>query len=162
MQESIFTLHRFQTGYARALVGDIADDQMTVQPAAGMNHPAWVLGHLASTAVFGSSMLGLDLATPEGWGGLFGSKSQPTPYRSDYPAKAELLEWFVKLREGLAGAVRSADPSRFDAETPHEGLRRFVPTVGDAVVFMLTTHEAIHLGQLSAWRRAMGMPPVGP
>ena len=37
-------------GYAKRLVADIPDDQMAFQPAAHMNHAAWVLGHLACTA----------------------------------------------------------------------------------------------------------------
>jgi hypothetical protein len=37
-------------------------------------------------------------------------------------------------------------------------MRKFAPRVGDAAVGIATTHEAIHLGQLSAWRLAMGMP----
>jgi len=33
--------------YARRLVADLTEEQMTVQPSSGMNHAAWVLGHLA-------------------------------------------------------------------------------------------------------------------
>ena len=34
-------------GYAKRLVADIPDGAMALQPAPGMNHAAWVLGHLA-------------------------------------------------------------------------------------------------------------------
>lgn len=34
-------------GYAKRLVADIPDDKMAIQPAPGINHAAWVLGHLA-------------------------------------------------------------------------------------------------------------------
>jgi len=35
-----------------------------------------------------------------------------------------------------------------------------LPTRGDLLAHILTTHEATHLGQLSAWRRQLGFPPV--
>ncbi len=33
-----------------------------------------------------------------------------------------------------------------------------LPTLADAAVFLAVTHEAQHLGQLAAWRRALGLP----
>ena len=35
---------------------------------------------------------------------------------------------------------------------------KHMPALLDIVVFMCINHEAMHLGQLSAWRRAMGLP----
>ena len=32
------------------------------------------------------------------------------------------------------------------------------PTVGAAINFYLTGHVMMHAGQISAWRRCMGMP----
>jgi hypothetical protein len=45
-------------GYAKRLVVDIPDDKMALQPAPGMNHAAWVLGHLACTADMLGAMIG--------------------------------------------------------------------------------------------------------
>ena len=33
-----------------------------------------------------------------------------------------------------------------------------MPTLGDAVVFFAVSHEAMHLAQVAAWRRARGLP----
>jgi hypothetical protein len=35
-----------------------------------------------------------------------------------------------------------------------------MPTVGAAVNFMLGGHLQMHLGQVSAWRRAMGLGSI--
>jgi hypothetical protein len=47
---------------------------------------------------------------------------------------------------------------------PHTLELRFLkgplPTVGDLLAHLMTTHEAAHLGQLSAWRRLLGLPGV--
>ena len=36
-----------QLRYALALVADLTDEQMVLRPGGNMNHPAWILGHLA-------------------------------------------------------------------------------------------------------------------
>ena len=36
-------------------------------------------------------------------------------------------------------------------------LSLFDTTVGDMIVFLMTSHEMDHLGQIAAWRRAMGL-----
>ena len=43
---------------------------------------------------------------------------------------------------------------------PIRFLLRHLPTVGDLLAHLLTTHSAYHLGQLSTWRRAAGLPEV--
>ena len=43
---------------------------------------------------------------------------------------------------------------------PDERYRDVFPALGHAILHILTVHTAIHLGQLSPWRRAMGLPIV--
>ena len=51
-------------------VADIPDDQIALQPAPGMNHAAWVLGHLACTADMLGAMIGLTPICPPEWASL--------------------------------------------------------------------------------------------
>jgi hypothetical protein len=53
---------------AQRLSADIPDDTMVVQPAPGMNHAAWVLGHLACTADMLGDMLGSAWRRVQGMG----------------------------------------------------------------------------------------------
>jgi hypothetical protein len=47
--EYIIKQYHFNLEYARALVQDLTNDQMTVIPTNGLeNHPAFTLGHLIS------------------------------------------------------------------------------------------------------------------
>jgi hypothetical protein len=39
-------------------------------------------------------------------------------------------------------------------------MKDALPTAREAVAFLLTAHLADHLGQLSAWRRMIGLPPL--
>ena len=45
---------------------------------------------------------------------------------------------------------------------PDEKTHAFFPTIGDIVTSVMTSHIAVLPGELSAWRRAMGLPSVLP
>jgi hypothetical protein len=99
-------------------------------------------------------------STPAGWDELFGNKSKPLSDAGKYPDKPTLLAALEQSHARLAEAFEHADDAALARENPWEGLRRMFPTVGDLCTFMLTSHETTHLGQLSAWRRAMGLGSV--
>ena len=40
------------------------------------------------------------------------------------------------------------------------GAKDALPTLKDVVAFLLTAHLGVHLGQLSSWRRMIGLPPL--
>ena len=146
--------------YAKKLMADIADDKMCVQPSPGVNHAAWVLGHLAF--VFDSMIRVFDQKStmPPEWTELFNLASKPSGDRARYPSKAALMETYEATYRRLADAVRAAPPESFAREFPNPKLRPMLPTVGVAMVHILATHHGLHLGQLSAWRRMQGLPSV--
>ena len=91
MLDSAIKVNLFLMQYCRRLVEDVADERMAEQPAPGVNHPAWVLGHLAWTADRGLEMLGAaEMLAPE-WKTLFGRGSTPSNSRDIYVSKDELL-----------------------------------------------------------------------
>ncbi|MEO0630202.1 MAG: hypothetical protein AAFY46_05680, partial [Planctomycetota bacterium] len=49
------------------------------------------------------------------------------------------------------------DDAALAAPTPVERYRQRFPTVMCAVDFLITSHQMLHLGQLSAWRRIKGL-----
>ena len=57
---------------------------------------------------------------------------------------------------GTGGTGRTV----FSEPNPLERWRAVNPTVGDMIVTLMVKHESGHLGQLSAWRRAMGLASV--
>jgi len=147
-------------GYAKRLVAEIPDDQMAFQPAAHMNHPAWVLGHLACTADMLGAMIGVKPVCPPPWIGLFDWNSEPFSDASRYPSKAVLLKALEDAHAAVAAALPSVPETRWIEHTPIEEVRGFLPTLGDCFVFVMAAHENMHLGQLSAWRRVQGMGRV--
>ena len=160
MIETILRLAEDNLTYVEALVSDIEDSQMAQQPGGLVNHPAWTLGHLVVSQDFALQLLEAPSAADPSWVRLFGSGGTPTDDRLNFPAKTELLTALRMEHDKVANAFRENFERRASATNPFAPLVPRFPTIGDLVMHLMTTHEASHLGQLSAWRRAQGMPAV--
>ena len=97
-------INRMLLNYVGMLVGDLPDERLAEQPMPGVNHPVWVLGHLAWSTDRGRSLLGLPAECPPEWTPLFGFGSKPSTNR-DYPSRDELLQ-AVQPRVRAAAASR--------------------------------------------------------
>ncbi|MGC3966352.1 MAG: DinB family protein [Pirellulales bacterium] len=153
-------LHDFTMFYLRLLMEGIEDDQLAIQPAPGLNHPAWILGHLAAAADFVPKLLREKTLCPDAWNELFRPGSTPTTDRSRYPSKAELMEINERAYVRNKQLIAAATPEQLAAPQPIEYFRAVYPTIGSMLAHLIATHPAFHLGQLSTWRRLMGMKGV--
>jgi len=149
---------RFQRGYLTLLVDDIPDGRMAEQFGPIVNHPAWQLGHMAWALDGIGSMLGGPKRFDDAWTARFGMHSSPTADRGAYPSKSELIAILDERRETFTKAYAAAPAELLKRTNPIERLAPLLPTIEHAVSFGMSTHEATHLGQLSIWRRAAGMP----
>lgn len=150
----------YQLDYLRDLIADIPESRLAEQPAPGMNSPAWILGHLAWAADLIPVLLGQASMLDDGWAERFGATSCPSPDATLYPSKSDLFATLEAAHTRALAALPLITPEILASEQPAAEFRFFLPTVGDAIVQIMTTHEAGHAGQLSAWRRAAGMPPT--
>lgn len=141
---------------AGRLVDDLTEEQMVAQPSGVINHPAWTLGHLGATSDALAGMLGLPSTFPDAWREACRMGSIPSGEAADYPGKAELLEQLRAQHQRVAEAVAAVDDERLQQPTPPRLRERF-PTIGDFAAALMTMHEGHHLGQLAAWRRALGL-----
>ena len=141
---------------AGRLVDDLTEEQMVAQPSGVINHPAWTLGHLGATSDALAGMLGLPSTFPDAWREACRMGSIPSGEAADYPGKAELLEQLRAQHQRVAEAVAAVDGERLQQPTPPRLRERF-PTIGDFATALMTMHEGHHLGQLAAWRRALGL-----
>jgi hypothetical protein len=154
------TLNNLMRHFAKALVKDIDDADMAREAFGGANHAAWVLGHIIVSTDGVVKLLGREATAPAEWNALFGRGSTMSYDRAAYPSKEELLAALDKTFDAALVAARGATPEQCAAPHHVEMLRRGLPTTGDLIAMLLTTHVAQHLGQLSAWRRALGKPAM--
>jgi hypothetical protein len=160
MLDSAIQVNLFLMQYCRTLVGDIADERMTEQPLAGVNHPAWILGHLALTAAGTLEKLGVPKTLPAEWAALFGAGSKPSAARGVYPSKDELLRAVEQSYQQLRQQAATASPEQLSRPTTNSRVKEALPTFKEVVAFLLSGHMGVHLGQLSSWRRMIGLPPI--
>lgn len=160
---AILITWRRNGAYARRLVDDLAPDQWLAQPIPGgepvMNHPAWILSHLNVYAPIAAA-LSRRAQFEDPIDHRFGQKSKVSPDPRAYAAPAALLADYTRLHDEAQSALERSDDSVFTEPNPLERWRTVHPFVGDMLVTLMVKHESGHLGQLSAWRRAMGLPGV--
>ena len=151
--------YRFLKTYGEGLLAglDPADAYTPVQP--GGHHPAWILGHLTFSGLGAVQLLGGDASGFEEAQARFGIGSQPeaAPASDDFAA---IRAGWNEAHARVETAVSNTGADRLAAPNPRERMAAAFPTIGDMVGFLLTGHEAVHLGQLSAWRRSRGADPL--
>ncbi|NNJ26859.1 DinB family protein [Alienimonas chondri] len=159
--------YEVHTGYGENLAADIPEDRLAEQPQPGMNPPVWLLGHVAVVGNFALSLLdGLGIDAPAvdlpGWRENFGIGSRPLVYADDFspPSGDELRAAVKDTHARYLAASAHLTPEMLAKPLPIERLAVRFPTYGDMLTHLLTTHDAVHWGQLSAWRRAVGLPAV--
>ncbi|MFU8828125.1 MAG: DinB family protein [Phycisphaerales bacterium] len=160
---AIVPMARMTVGYGKAVCSSIPDDKFGRRPeGVDCNTPAWVIGHVGHYPEHVLDLIGRsELARhDERWKELF-ANGTPAPDDADgsyYPSKDELLSRYLERSEVAIEAIAQADESVLLAINPMEGrFREMFPTIGAAAGFLLTSHSMMHLGQVSTWRRCMGL-----
>lgn len=160
MMKNILHTYGLNLWYAEALVKDVTPEQLCQQPHGLVNHPAWNLGHLVLSAHQLCQLLGVESSIPAGWDEKFKAGTPPTSDAKAYPSKDALLEQHRTFHTRVSEALPRVTQAKLDEPHPVEEMRQYFPTVGAQAIFMVTGHEMDHLGQMAAWRRAMGLPPA--
>ena len=157
MLDAIITSVGLAKQYGTAMLADLSEAQWTQVPEGLAGHPASVVGHVAASHGFGVAMLaGQAPALPDRWMELFNA-SAAAQTDATYPSKETLLSALNDYRGQLVDGLRTATPETLTRPLADENLREMFPTIGVLIVALLTVHESSHWGQLSAWRRAMGL-----
>jgi uncharacterized damage-inducible protein DinB len=124
-----------------------------------MTHPAWVLSHLNVYAPIAAAMCRRE-AFADPLEHRYGQKSRVSLDPREYAEPAALLAAYSRLHDEAQAALEAADDEVFAEANPLERWRAVHPLVGEMLVTLMVKHESGHLGQLSAWRRAMGLASV--
>ncbi len=170
MGETIATAGKRARGFAERALAGIRPEQFARKPLIGgvtidTNHPAFIYGHLSLYPARIMAGLGVDpvpVATPPGWMDLFkaGCPCRDDPEGRIYPPMPEVTQAFLKSYDAALAAVAKADDAVLARPLPDENYRQHFPTIGVATLVYCCSHVAMHMGQVSAWRRCMGLGPV--
>ena len=127
------------------------------------NHGAFVLGHLS---IYGPRIVehlggdGATLAPPEGFVQVFSkdAKCVDDPDGTVYPPMDSVTAHFFHVYRTALEQLRATDDALMLLPNPSGGrLTELFPTVGSMLAFYSGGHVMLHLGQMSAWRRMLGL-----
>lgn len=150
-----------QLGYALALLDDLTDEQFILRPDGRMNHPAWIVGHIAAYhPVIVQLLKGEPVVDPKD-DPLFGFAGHgPLDELAHYGSKRAMVDRFAAGHEEVAKALLDAQPEDYRRPPTLERWAKQYPTVEFMLPDLLLHHESLHIGQISIWRRAAGLPGV--
>lgn len=156
MLDNAISVFRTLQSYADSILSDITAEECCRQPWPGANHAAWTVGHMAIALDRHAAFVGAESKLGE-WKALFGKGSEPKTDASEYPPWEDLVQGFRDACGRMTDAAAAATPEQLAVENTYVSPET-MPTIGDFVTFSMTAHTAMHLGQLAAWRRALGRP----
>lgn len=161
---------RVSLGMADRLLAGIKPETFARKPRFGgtvvdTNHPAFVYGHLALYPARWLSDAGLDprvAATPAGFQVFAaGQECRDDEAGTIYPPMTEIVEAFRRVHTAALDQLATLSDERLGGPNPREGrIREMFPTLGGVLMFYMTSHMMLHLGQVSAWRRCFGLGSV--
>lgn len=158
---------RLGLAYAERMLKGVSPDQFArlanVQgKTIESNHPAFVFGHLSLYPCRIVRELGSDASSivpSERFVKIFDHNAQcvDDPDGVVYPPMDEVTERSFTSYRLAVDALQNADDALFKQPNPNEAMRSKFATVGSMHGFYVGGHVMVHIGQLSAWRRMMGL-----
>ncbi len=153
---------------AEALLSGVPDEQFARFASPGgqtieANHPAFVYGHLSIYPARILKAAGADASAVEPSGRFLelfenGVVCRDDPSGTIYPSRAEILDLFTSGHRAAIDCIAGLSDEQLKASHGIEGrMGEMFPTVGHVASFLLGSHTMMHLGQVSTWRRAIGL-----
>ncbi|MEM9352775.1 MAG: DinB family protein [Planctomycetota bacterium] len=142
---------------AAEMAEGIPSEQFDVA-SGGANSPKWIVGHLALGMDFGLMLLGTPTEELEAMMPTYGPGSAGGSVGDDGRSQSDLIAHLRTTGDALRTKVLEADSQTFMQKQQTPFLVDELPTVGDLLGHVYTTHIALHMGQLSQIRRELGLP----
>jgi hypothetical protein len=156
--------------YAAKLLTDIKPSDFAKKPEVGgvlidTNHPAFTFGHLSLYPSRISKLLNLGLdefEPPKKYFDLFsiGSKCEHDPDGKIYPTMKEITDFYFNGADKINSLLKDIPDSKLTEINTDERSKERFPILGGFINYLLTAHPNVHLGQISVWRRCMGLGPA--
>jgi len=153
----------FARSYTLELIQTIADDAWFWQPAGGVTHVAWQVGHLAM-AQYGLTMLRLrgkepedEQVIPADFVRRFQKGTEPAGDPGRYPPPAEIRAVLERVHARSLAELAGYTEEQLDVKLP---MPHAVFDTKLGSVFFCSAHEMLHAGQIGLVRRLMGLRPL--
>lgn len=161
MFETEMVLNQFLRDYLHQSVDSLSEEQLDATPINGFHSTRWILMHLAVTGDMGLVLLGETKQYPAAWHVAYGPKSSGSTHPKITAGSSELLEKIDQLYPQIQPSAVQAGTALLSQRHQLTLLKdTALQTNGHLLSHLLTTHFAVHLGQVSAIRRQFGFEPL--
>lgn len=153
--------------YGKKLLVDIEPDKFARKPYQDgkvtiLNHPAFQYGHLGLYPERIANLFGLPtdkLKAPTGFRELFakGAECLDDVEGKIYPSMKIISEHFITSHELILDLLKEVSDETYYRPNHEEASKDRFDTLGAFVIYLLTAHSNVHMGQVLAWRRCMGL-----
>lgn len=150
--------------YAEVLLKDVTAEHFARFATADgkqidSNHPAFIYGHLSLYAHRIMQDLGqpMDDAPAEFEANFAKDCVCKDDAEGTLPSMDTITTHFFDVWNTVATVLRETDDAVFQQPNPSESMAKRFPTLGSVHNFYASGHNMMHLGQMSAWRRMIGL-----
>jgi len=153
-------------GYSERLLKNVTPEQFARYAVVNgkvieSNHPAFAYGHLCLYGPRIFSQFGkTGPVAPDSFEAIFSKDAKCTddPDGKIYPSMSVVSQVYFDGYKAALELLRSLPDSAFQVANPVGGrMTDLFPTLGSLHAFYCGGHMMMHLGQVSAWRRMMGL-----
>jgi hypothetical protein len=162
LKETIISLFNFQLLYLRKIIRNIPEDRLYERQLDYFNSAGWLLGHICVEAedVFNHLNISYDKLDLN-WYAWFKNSTGAIESLDDLPTKQQLL---VKLEERytlLSSLYLNLSDKQRLTDHPSKMLKEVFPNLDSWFAHHLTTHIAIHCGNIVVWKKMIGLDADG-
>ena len=157
-QSSIIELYHFQINYLKKLIENIPNERLYEMQLNGYNSAGWFLGHLCVEAEDPLNFLNINYTkVDDNWSKWFGNSADKITSLEGLPTKTELLIVLEYRYQFLINAYSSLTPEERESPHPSKMLKGVFSTVDGWFAHHITTHIAVHCGNLSVWKKMIDL-----
>lgn len=162
MKKTIIELYNFQVRYLMQLLANIPDHRLFEKQDEGFNSPGWLLGHLCVEAEDVLKYLDIPykLLEPQ-WFRWFSNSTGKLTLSERLPMKIELITEFEQRYSLLAVYYMQLTGQQMSSAHPSKFLEKDYSNLDSWFSHHLTTHLAIHCGNLVVWKKLSGIDVEG-
>lgn len=166
MQEtsSILDLFNFQLQYLQRLVENIPDQRLYEKQLEGLNSAGWILGHICVEADDVINQLQVQerfkTLDPK-WTDWFRNTTGKISSLEGLPSKEVLLTALIERYKTLGQVYLELSETQRKGEHSSKLLKGILTSFDAWFAHHLTTHIAVHCGNLVVWKKVIGLPVNG-
>ena len=153
-------LFRLMQGVLHEYLQPLSEESMRQLPAGGGSSINWIVGHLVLANEFGTALLGHPTKYLDAMSPIYGPGTTPTDDPDVLVPVAELQRRFDETGDAMLRQYADAEAATLQAPQESGLFTDQLPTVDDMMQHLMSTHLAVHVGQISQQRRERGLPPL--